>query len=258
MSDRRATLTSMRWLAAGEAAVPDTTAWMTPGEVGHLRSIRFTKRRTEFLTRRWATKRAVAAALDLEPDEAALRRIEVLHRPSGAPFLHVDGEPAELAVSMSDRSGWAVCLVGAAGELASRRIGIDLEVVEPRSAAFLDDYFTRSERAFVADQPSERRDELANLIWSAKEAALKVQQVGLRADTRTVDVDLRSDQVVDGWSAMTVMGSGGPMPGWWRRLGVFVLTLASAEETAPPKLLPASADLHAATPRHSWLDSPVC
>ena len=56
------------------------------------------------------------------------------------------------------------------------------------SDGFVGDFFTSAEQAFVGGlHPPDRRDEVINLIWSAKEAALKVQQVGLRADTRTVD-----------------------------------------------------------------------
>jgi len=38
------------------------------------------------------------------------------------------------------------------------------------------------------------RDKAANLIWSAKDAALKVLKVGLRADTREIELefDLRA------------------------------------------------------------------
>ncbi|MBT8240088.1 MAG: 4'-phosphopantetheinyl transferase superfamily protein, partial [Acidimicrobiia bacterium] len=102
--------------------------------------------------------------------------------------VQIDGEQAAVDISMTDRSGWAVCLVGQPGSMASGTVGVDLEVVEPRTARFVHDYFTPVERTFVKDQPDHRHDELANLIWSAKEAALKVQQVGLRADTRTVEV----------------------------------------------------------------------
>jgi 4'-phosphopantetheinyl transferase len=172
--------------------------------------------------------------------------------------VQIDGAKAAVDVSMTDRSGWAVCLVGQPGSMASGTVGVDLEVVEPRTARFVQDYFTAAERDFVRDQPDHRHDELANLIWSAKEAALKVQQVGLRADTRTVEVDLHGAREIDGWSAMTVTGTNGSMPGWWQRCGVFVLTIAFAEHAEPPKLLPNSGDLHTATPQHTWVDSPVC
>jgi 4'-phosphopantetheinyl transferase len=172
--------------------------------------------------------------------------------------VQIDGEKAAVDISMTDRSGWAVCLVGQPGSMASGTVGVDLEVVEPRTTRFVADYFTPAEREYVENEPNQRHDELANLIWSAKEAALKVQQVGLRADTRTVEVDLHGDRHVDGWSAMTITGKDGPMPGWWRRCGVFVLTIAFRDHAGPPQLLPGSSDLHSARPQHSWMSSPVC
>ncbi len=90
---------------------------------------------------------------------------------------------------MSDRAGWAVCLVGPAGGSAAGTLGIDLEIIEPRTNAFVADFFTPAKWAYVdALNEVDRRHEAANLIWSAKEAALKVQQVGLWVDTRTVEV----------------------------------------------------------------------
>jgi 4'-phosphopantetheinyl transferase len=248
----------MWWLAHGEDDVPASTDWLSPHERDHLATIRFTKRRDEYVTRRWTTKQAIATVLDLDRAPAALARIEIRHRESGAPYVQLDGSMAAVDVSMSDRSGWAVCLVGAPGTLASGTVGVDLEVVEPRSARFVADYFTLRERTYVGDLPADRHDEVANLIWSAKEAALKVQQVGLRVDTRTVDVDLHDDPPANGWSAMTVTGHNGPMPGWWRRAGSFLLTIAFAEPAEPPQLLSTSSDLDMATPRHSWVESPTC
>ncbi len=248
----------MWWLAHGEIDTPSTNGWLSTYETARLESIRFTKRRNEYVTRRWTTKQAVATALDLDRTHDALARIEIRNRPSGAPYVQIDGEQAAVDISMTDRSGWAVCLVGQPGSMESGTVGVDLEVVEPRTTRFVNDYFTAAERDHVRSQPDHRHDELANLIWSAKEAALKVQRVGLRADTRTVEVDLHGDRHVDGWSAMTVRGKDGPMPGWWRRCGVFVLTIAFRDDAEPPQLLPGSSDLHSATPQHSWMHSPVC
>jgi 4'-phosphopantetheinyl transferase len=248
----------MWWLAHGEHDAPSTTEWLSPHEREHLGSIRFTKRRDEYVTRRWTTKQAIATVLDLDRSPAAFARIEIRHRESGAPYVQVDGAMAAVDVSMSDRSGWAVCLVGLPGTMASGTVGIDLEVVEPRTTRFVADYFTAAERTYVRDLPADRHDEAANLIWSAKEAALKVQQVGLRVDTRTVEVEFDDGRQIDGWSAMTVTGHNGPMPGWWRRSGVFLLTIAFADPADPPRLLATSSDLNTATPRHSWVQSPIC
>jgi 4'-phosphopantetheinyl transferase len=251
----------MWWLAHGEHEVPSSTDWLTAHEREHLDSIRFTKRRTEYLTRRWTTKQAVAAVLDLDRSFGSVARIEVRHHDSGAPYVLLDGGPADVDVSMSDRSGWAVCLVGPPGSSASGTLGIDLEVVEPRTDAFVADFFTAAEHDYVRGLADvDDRHEAANLIWSAKEAALKVQQVGLRVDTRTVEVTLdapdRSDRT-DGWRPMTITGHNGAMPGWWRRDGVFLLTIAFAAQSDPPAWLTAGSDLAMAMPSHSWVQRPV-
>ncbi len=247
----------MWWLAHGESEIPSTSDWLSRHELAHLESIRFTKRRNEYLTRRWTAKQAIATVLDL--DDTALDRIEVRHRESGAPYAQVDGKQASIDVSMSDRAGWAVCLVGPPGTAASGTLGIDLEVVEPRSEAFVIDFFTPTERRYVEALPgADRRHEAANLIWSAKEAALKVQQVGLRVDTRTVEVELQSTPRPDGWRAMTVTGSDCSMPGWWRRDGVFLLTIAFSSPTEPPRALVGGTDLSGAEPLHSWIERPLC
>jgi 4'-phosphopantetheinyl transferase len=249
----------MWWLAHGEHEVPSSLDWLSPPEREHVDSIRFTKRRDEYLTRRWTAKQAIATVLDIDRAPEALTRIEVRHRPSGAPHVHLDGRAAGVDISMSDRAGWAVCLVGPAGSAESGTLGIDLEVVEPRSDEFVADFFTAAERAHVrALGDLDLRHEAANLIWSAKEAALKVQQVGLRVDTRTVDVQLRGERRPDGWAPMNVSAAAGPMPGWWRRDGVFVLTIAYDTHREPPELLPTGSSLAAAAPVHSWVHRPTC
>ena len=250
----------MWWLAHGEADVPDDDEWLTADERSHVGSIRFTKRRNEYMTRRWTTKQAVSAVLDLDRSSRSLARIEVRHRTSGAPFVLLDQEPAGVVVSMSDRSGWAVCLVGRPDRAGSGSLGIDLEVVEPRSDRFVDDFFTESERNHVRSlADADDRHEAANLIWSAKEAGLKVRQVGLRADTRTVEVGLsEGERRTDGWNRLTVTGPDGPMPGWWRRDGVFLLTIATIAPVEPPELMVAGGDLAVAVPHHSWVDQPTC
>ena len=51
---------SMWWLAQGEGAVAAGLDWLSPREQARLASFRYTKRRIEFLARRWAAKHAVA------------------------------------------------------------------------------------------------------------------------------------------------------------------------------------------------------
>lgn len=239
------------WLARGEHELPDHHAWLTDREAERLQGLRFTKRRTEYLLRRWVGKHAVAAAHGIDTSESSLARIEVWNHPTGAPFVLVDGHPAGVDVSLSDRAGWAVCLVGA--DLS--RVGVDLEIVEPRSPGFVRDFLTDAEQDYVRGHADP--DQAANLLWSAKESALKVLRTGLRRDTRSVEVSVAPVRE-DGWGVLQVRAREGiAFPGWWRRDGVFLLTLAAERAFSPPDVLPASADLSSAEPVHSWLTHPT-
>jgi 4'-phosphopantetheinyl transferase len=244
----------MRWLARGEAALPAGTDWLAPAEIARAAAMRYAKRRTEYLLSRLAAKHTVAAVVGRSTEPAAFAAIEVRNAPSGAPYVLVDGAPPGLAVSISDRAGWAVCLVGA----GSHDVGCDLELVEPRSPGFVRDFLTEAEQRYVAARsPGDGRDAAANLIWSAKESALKVLRTGLRRDTRSVEVSVRPAGE-GGWGALRVRSAeGGVFPGWWRREGVFVLTVAAAVPAPPPVALDHVPVLATAVPSHSWLTRPL-
>jgi 4'-phosphopantetheinyl transferase len=199
--------------------------------------------------RRLAAKHAVAAAVGLPTDADTLRRIEVRNAPSGAPYVLVDGVPAGLDASITDRAGWAVCLVG------SGTVGCDLELVEPRTDGFVRDFLTAEEQLYVTSAPD--RDAAANLLWSAKESALKVLRTGLRRDTRSVAVTIH-DGPPAGWGRLTVRLAEGPrLPGWWRRDGQFLFTVASDVDGPPPAPFEDAGVLAGAVPVHSWLDRPL-
>jgi 4'-phosphopantetheinyl transferase len=241
-----------RWLALGEAQVPAGTAWLARAEAARAAGMAFPKRRTEYLLRRAVAKYAVALATGRAErpgagDPAGLAAIEVANAASGAPYVLVDGAALGTDVSLSDRAGWAVCLLGP-------RVGCDLELVEPRGAGLVRDFFTPAERSFVAGQPAgDARAAAATLVWSAKETALKVLGVGLGRDPREVEVELRPPGA-GGWGVLTARtGDDGPLPGWWRRDGRFVLTVAAAAPAGPPEPLADPTVLARARPRHSWL-----
>jgi 4'-phosphopantetheinyl transferase len=249
----------MRWLAAGEPQLPRGRGWLSEREARRLDAIRFTKRHTEFLLRRRAGKLAVAAALGLHTDDATLAAVEVLNRLTGAPYVEIGGDRAPLDLSLTDRAGWAVALVGSEGTLAAGTVGVDLEIAEERSDGFVRDFLTPAEQAYVRGQATaEDRHAAANLVWSAKESALKVLRVGLRADTRTVEVTVHHPSRTDGWGTLTVTHRDGQVfPGWWRRDGEFLLTTAGLEQTDAPVRLAGGAELATARPMHSWVANPV-
>src|SRR5487761_1910052 len=193
---------AQRWHSAGEQEIPAGLGWLSPNERERAGRMRYAKRRTDFLLGRFTAKSALLAALELAPqtDVQALTRVEIGNAPDGAPDPRVDGSAAPLSISMTDRAGWAVCLLGPAG----RSLGCDLELVEPRTELFIRDYLTPGEAAAVMAEPAgPDRDLSANLLWSAKESALKVLRTGLRRDTRSVEV-AHGSGVFEGWKEITM------------------------------------------------------
>ena len=189
-----------------------------------------------------------------------LARIELLNHLTGAPYVEVDGGPAGVDVSLTDRAGHAVGLVGPVGT-GPGTLGVDLELVEPRSEGFVTDFLTPAEAAWVRARRAAHGEDgwqaAANLLWSAKEAALKVLRVGLRADTRSVPVTVDDGVRADGWGPFTVRAEQGPvLHGWWRREGRFLLTVAYAAPQQPPVALGGGVALATARPVHSWLADP--
>jgi len=241
-------------MSQGEAQVPnDDLAWLSAAERQRLATMRYTKRRVEYLLGRWTAKLAVAAVEGLPTEPSALAAVEITPAVDGAPVASVHGQALPRRVSLTDRAGWAVCTVSPSG----LEVGCDLELVEHRTASFVADYFTPAEQALVHAAPSERdRQRLANLIWSAKESALKVLRTGLRRDTRSVEVTL-GDGVGEDWVPLTVRtDAGSTFPGWWRQYGTFILTVAAPGPLDPPVALERSPALANATPLHSWLTRP--
>lgn len=234
------------WLAASLHDVGPDADWVDEALAARLADMRYSKRHSEARLGRWTAKQAVARTLGVD----ALCDIIIRNAPDGAPEALVTGVPIDAVITMTDRSDWAVCMI-----LQGRtRIGCDLEVVEPRSRAFVADYFTIAEQETVAAASDAALT--ANLIWSAKESALKVLRTGLRRDTRTVEVTLLEH--TDGqWRGLEVEhDEGRTLPGWWIRHGAFVLTCAAAAPIAAPQSLLVPSPLATAAPSHSWMDRP--
>jgi len=168
-------------------------AWpglLSPREEAVLAGLAFLPRRRKWLLGRVAAKRLVRAMADgparLVPDSA----ISVLNQPSGAPFVVIEGQGEwTYPISLSHRQD--VGLSAAPFERGSA-IGADVETIEPRDPALVRQFFTVDEAAAVEGGD---RDVLVARIWSAKEAVLKVLGLGLRLDTRAIDVRIEANLV---------------------------------------------------------------
>jgi 4'-phosphopantetheinyl transferase len=236
------------------ADVPSDDRWLSRREAAWVARMRFEKRRSEFRMGRWTAKNAIALFLDRPHTPEALHAVEIDRTFDGAPAPRVDGQPAPASISMTDRADQAVCVVGPPG----MGLGVDLELVEPRSGAFVADYLTEAEQRIVGEAAdAEERDLRANLIWCGTESALKVLRTGLRRDTRSVEVSFPDTPMVEGWLEMSVRAAeGAEYPGWWRRYGDFVLTVAATGAFSPPRSLVDPPGLATAVPAHAWLGRP--
>jgi 4'-phosphopantetheinyl transferase len=213
------------WLSQRQADVPPGDRWLGDSERRVQARLKLDRRRADWRLGRWTAKQALAARL-----EVSLRRLEVLAATDGAPEAWLDGELAAISVSLSHRAGRALAAVTAAPCVA----GCDLEVVEPRSDAFIREWLAPPEQGILCNCSDGRRAQLANLIWCAKEAAAKVRREGLRLDVRRAVVTFAGGGAdPEGWRPLQVRWPDGPRPtsGWWRSEPGWVMTVAG--EPAP-------------------------
>lgn len=177
---------SIFWFERSVVDVPDANDWLSEKERSYLGGMRFPKRRDEWRLGRWTAKCSVASSLGLPATVPNLSQIEIWPNGSGAPEVFLAHEPAHLSISLSHRAGKAVCAVAP----FAARIGCDLELIESRHPAFVSDYFATDEQALVAHTAPDLRDFTITLLWSGKESALKALHLGLRLDTRSLNVCL--------------------------------------------------------------------
>jgi len=219
------------WLTRSLAEVPAGDGWLGASERAVLARLTLVKRRSDWRLGRYTAKSAAAAFLAVEDG-----RIEVVASPSGAPVAVLDGVRAKLELSLSHRAGRAVAVVAPPGPA----VGCDIELVEPRSAAFVRQWFADGERALVEAAPPDERPWLANLIWSAKEAATKAIGEGLRLDVARARVTFGLGEAApgtDGWRPLRVLWGDDVATvqhGWFRREPEWVITVVGGDSGNPP------------------------
>ena len=184
------------WLSQRQADVPSGDEWLGENERRALADLRVEQRRAAWRLGRCTAKRALREWLGVAPS-----RFEVLAAPDGAPQGWLEGERVPVSLSLSHRAGRGLAVVSDPPSVA----GCDLELVEPRSDAFIREWLGPSEQELLSSWGEAQRELLANLVWTGKEAAAKVRREGLRLDLRR--------------AAVTVVDTGGP-PALWRPLQV--------------------------------------
>jgi 4'-phosphopantetheinyl transferase len=214
------------WLTRSLADVPAGDEWLSARERSTLADLH-PLRRADWRLGRWAAKAAVRAwAGERVP-------VEVVASAGGAPEALIAGKRGKAAISLSHRGGRALATV-ADPEL---HLGCDLELVEPRSEAFVRTWLAPAERASVSGAAGPWRPQLVNLIWSAKEAAAKARGEGLRLDPGHAVAELEWEPATDGrWRPLGVCWEREQLAvhGWWRQEPGWVFALVSGMPTAAP------------------------
>lgn len=218
----------MSWLSARQEDLPHGEAWLTAEERDVLARLTVPKRRGDWLLGRWAAKRALVAAGEAEREGD----VSVVAAASGAPEAFVLGRPAPVALSLTHSHRVAVAALAPAGAL----VGVDLERVEVRSAAFLADWFTPAEQAFAAHAEAGEPGLAATLVWSAKEAVMKALREGLRIPPKAIEVAPEPGPADGQWRPYEARGPGvEDWRGWWRAEGEFVLAAVCRPASGPPR-----------------------
>jgi 4'-phosphopantetheinyl transferase len=223
------------WLGQRLADVPPGSAWLSAAERETEALLRVPKRRLDWRLGRWTAKRALSrlGAGDGWQSEAhaELARLAVRPTPAGVPEAFRDGARVPWALSISHSRGRALVAI----RCDASAVGCDIEAVEPRGQAFLEDSFTAVEREAIAASPA---PELwATLHWSAKESAMKVLGEGLRLPLAGFAVARLGERTTgSGWRPLELVErrSARSFAGYWRPDGDCVLAILGAAAFAEP------------------------
>lgn len=177
--------------------LPPADCFLSAAESEYLLTLKAAKRKTDWLGGRFALKVLLARIHGLVLCELPLaaqtdfldislltgrsfdilQQIETLKLPSGAPQAFVNGVLEARHISITHSNGVAVAACAAEGFF----LGIDLEKIEPRSAAWADTFFTDAERLDSSDSQLTR-------VWTQKEAVVKLLGTGLSLSTQEIEL----------------------------------------------------------------------
>lgn len=222
------------WQAQSLADIPDSDEWLSPSEKAIARRLSVPKRLLEWRLGRWTAKQSLCSYLAGSGDWHQPSAVEIHAAPDGAPCAFLGGKQLPVSISISHSRDHGLCVVAG----AARMVGCDLEWLEPRDEHFIEDYFAPEEVLLMARQVGSAHSLAANLIWSAKESALKALHQGLRRDTRSVVARLDPIPTGRDWDPFTVQcrESGRTFYGWWRSDGRFVWTMVGDTIAVPVPL----------------------
>ena len=224
------------WIIQEQRSFSDLN-WLTISEELYLQTLRFPKRREEWLAGRWLAKNLLVMVSDTLSD-TPLNEISIEKKSDGSPFAVWKGNILPGSISISHRSGFIAAAWTPCSEF---RIGIDLELVEPKAISFIEDYFTRNEKETVLNQEPEKQACVSSLIWSAKEAVMKAMHTGLSIDTRQVEFGFFPVDHNITWQSLCVLHypeKSNNADLYWQRQGEIIISLAVLSQKEQLERLP--------------------
>jgi phosphopantetheinyl transferase len=149
-------------------------------EKTHMKGLLLNKRRP-YVISRVAIKDAVRIYL-MEKYEKKTYPIEIAidHDEKGKPVAKGLDELKGLEISLSHKGNESVALV------SDKPVGIDIELIEERSPAFMDMSFTERELALLKER---EQAEWTTRFWTAKEAYGKMLGVGLEGNPKKYEIE---------------------------------------------------------------------
>lgn len=214
--------------------VPIHLEWLHPLEIEYHGTLKFEKRRNDWLLGRWTSKLLLQQVLF---PEAALNKIEIRKGPNREPLVYYREHPVSSRLSISHSHGRAFCVL----VKEDMRMGCDLEKVENRNESFIRDYFTNSERrSFGAHYHSLLgQDTFFTLLWSAKECVMKACLTGLSIPPKDLELKQISDIRQGDWAEIFLQNlrNGSRFSGLFRLEEGFVWVVLTEDENMDQNMI---------------------
>lgn len=142
-------------------------------ETAFYHTLKLPKRQTEWLGGRLALKRLL-----VKYQGCQLQEIEILAPAGqGKPTVTMGGNPINIPFSITHSQGFAVAVIAP----DAKYVGIDLEKIEHRISAWKEDFFHPGEL-------TDNTDAFLTMLWTQKEALVKMLGTGLTVNSREVRV----------------------------------------------------------------------
>jgi len=203
----------VRWLLCRGTPDLEKEEFLLPQELQDGRRYRHAGRYRQWLLGRAAAKWLLLEQAGLNWSSENARRFYLLRHPEGWPqVFYAGGKELALPLTISHSADYVLC---ALGEKGTGALGADLEVIEKRSEALIEDFFTEREKVLLQAVSSTERDRAVNAVWCLKEAFLKAEKSGLRRRATDVEVLSLGNLTEDGWHQATV-GFSTAWRGFWR------------------------------------------